>query len=251
MPIQLHHIKSKLATTYVLENTENTKPFVPDTALLCKKSFERMIFEHNILYIKPDGGRKSKGIFRIDRLKEQFILRHSETSNIRKYTNTSSLWNDVYNLTKRKKYVIQQGVDSNTSDNRPFDLRCHAVRIKGKWVVAGICARIGKQNGIVTTNYKGGNPTVIENLFTNYLHLSEEEQDELVKKLHFCILSTVNTISPLYPLNKEFAVDIGIDSNKNVWIYEVNIEPLIRRNFKLLDDKSIYERIRRLRSQAE
>ena len=118
-------------------------------------------------------------------------------------------------------------------------------------MVGGICARVGEPGNIVTTSHIGGTPTTLETLFTQLLDYNEEEQTQVIKGLHDCILKAVKVVSPIYPRNWEFAVDIGLDTEKQVWIYEVNNEPLIRGNFKLLPDKTLYKRIRSLREIAK
>ncbi|HBI02656.1 MAG TPA: hypothetical protein DDY49_01330, partial [Paenibacillaceae bacterium] len=148
-------------------------------------------------------------------------------------------------------YVIQQGIESVTKNKRHFDLRCHALRMDGEWIVGGICGRLGSKGNIITTSHEGGTPILIESVLKDHLHYSYEEAKNMLEGLHECILKTVKAISPMYPHHKEFAVDIGIDENKQIWIFEVNIEPLIRGNFKLLPDKTLYHRICTLRGYAK
>lgn len=253
MAIEKHHVKSKLAVAYVIENTPVVKEYLPETSLLFPVSFKGMLMNHDRVYLKPDGGHKSKGIIRIDHTQEgNYLLRiaRSEKQPVT-CSNVSQLWSEVHSLTRGKKYIIQQGIESVTKSNRHFDLRCHALRVDGEWIVGGICGRLGSEGNIITTSHEGGIPTSIESLFKDHLHYSYDGSKKMLTRLNDCILKTVKVVSPMYPHHKEFAVDIGIDEDKQIWIFEVNIEPLIRGNFKLLPDKTLYHRIRKLREYAK
>jgi YheC/D like ATP-grasp len=252
MPIRRYQVKSKSTVAYVLQSHPDTKGYLPATEILGRERFYRMVQTYKIVYLKPDGGRKSRGVLRVEQKHEgSYRLRKSEQRDEKQFTSLQALWSEVNRLTSGTRYIIQQGINSVTKDRRYFDLRCHALRIDGKWEVAGICARVGSPGNIVTTSHIGGTPTLMEKLFTDLLGYSKHEQKEVMEKLHDCILHAVKAVSPLYPKNWEFAVDIGLDTDQNVWIYEVNIEPAIRGNFRMLPDQTLYRKIKSLRKIAK
>ncbi|BCU81872.1 hypothetical protein JIR001_16550 [Polycladomyces abyssicola] len=249
MSIKKHHVKSKLAVAYQLIHTPKIAAHIPKTELLYKNSLKRMIKKYDKVYLKPDRGRKSRGVIRIERLKDdRFKIRYGSH---KKYADRKEIWEKVDSLTKDKKYIIQQAIDSVTKDRRHFDLRCHVLRIHGKWVVGGICGRLGAPGSIVTTSHLGGTPTPIYTLFTRHLKYSSKESIKMILQLKECALKTVKVVSQMYPNLKEFAVDMGIDRKKRIWIYEVNIEPLTKGNFKMLPDKTLYRKIQRMRKIAK
>ncbi|KEQ22695.1 YheC/YheD family protein [Paenibacillus tyrfis] len=249
MSIEKHHVKSKLAVAYQLIHTPEIARHIPETDLLDKYSLKRMMNKHVKVYLKPDRGRKSKGVIRLERGKDNRTAIRQDSH--LKYVDSKDLWAKVELLTRDKKYLIQQAIDSVTKEQRHFDLRCHVLRIDGKWKLAGICGRLGARGSVVTTSHSGGTPTLIETLFTQHLKYSQKEKSEMIRKLEKCAVRTVTYVSRMYPNLKEFAVDIGIDPKKRIWIYEVNIEPLIRGNFKRLPDKTLYRKIRRMRRNAK
>lgn len=73
----------------------------------------------------------------------------------------------------------------------------------------------------------------------------------MIQKLEECAIQAVNNVSRMYPNLKEFAVDMGIDTKSRIWIYEVNIEPLIRANFGMLPDRTLYRKIKKMRKLAK
>jgi glutathione synthase/RimK-type ligase-like ATP-grasp enzyme len=249
MSIKKHQVKSKLAVAYQLMHTPEVEGHIPETELLYENSFKRMMKKHGKVYIKPDRGRKSRGVMQVERLKDnRFKIRQGSDM---EYVDSHELWTKIKDLTRDKRYLIQQAIDSVTKDRRHFDLRCHVLRINGKWKIGGICGRLGKRGSVVTTSHAGGTPTLIKTLFTRHLRYSRRETSDMIQKVEKCVVKTVNNVSRMYPNLKEYAVDIGIDPKKRIWIYEVNIEPLIRGNFKLLPDKTLYRRIRYMRKTAK
>jgi glutathione synthase/RimK-type ligase-like ATP-grasp enzyme len=249
MSIKKHQVKSKLAVAYQLMHTPEVEGHIPETELLYENSFKRMMKKHGKVYIKPDRGRKSRGVMQVERLKDnRFKIRQGSDM---EYVDSHELWTKIKDLTRDRRYLIQQAIDSVTKDRRHFDLRCHVLRINGKWKIGGICGRLGKRGSVVTTSHAGGTPTLIKTLFTRHLRYSRRETSDMIQKVEKCVVKTVNNVSRMYPNLKEYAVDIGIDPKKRIWIYEVNIEPLIRGNFKLLPDKALYRRIRYMRKTAK
>jgi len=249
MPIESYQVKSKLAVAYMLSHLPETASHIPDTELLSESSFKRMTKKYDKVYLKPDRGRKSRGIVRIERIKHgEFKLKQETKTKVLK---AYELWPAVKRLTDDTKYLVQQAVNSVTKELRHFDLRCHALRIKGVWKVGGICGRLGASRSIVTTSHSGGTPTLLETLFTRHLKYTARERVQMIRRLNKIIIHTVNNTSRMYPDLKEFAVDIGIDTQKRIWIFEVNIEPLIRGNFKMLPDQTLYRKIKRMRRLAK
>lgn len=252
MPIGRHQVKSKSTVAYVLQCHPETNVYLPATEILSERTLLDMIQKYEKLYLKPDQGRKSRGIIRVERAgPSSYLLRRSNEENQQEFDRLTLLWSEVQKLTSDTRYIVQQGINSITKDSRYFDLRCHVLRVHGEWVIGGICARVGAPGNIVTTSHIGGTPTSLETLFTQLLDYSEEEQTQVIERLHDCILKAVKVVSPIYPRNWEFAVDIGLDTEKQVWIYEVNNEPLIRGNFGLLPNKTMYNKIRSLRKKAK
>ncbi|WP_239618248.1 YheC/YheD family protein [Cohnella mopanensis] len=241
-------MKSKLAVAYQLIHTPGVSRHIPDTELLRESAFYKMIRKHDKIYLKPDRGRKSRGVIRIEKLNyDLFKLREGTDKT---YVHSKDLWKKVNGMTEDSKYIIQRAVNSVTKDGRPFDLRCHSLRVNGRWKVGGICGRLGEKGSIVTTSHYGGTPTLLDTLFKRHLGLTYMERTRLNRKLERCVVKTVRQVSHMFPNLYEFAVDIGIDRHKRIWIYEVNIEPLIRGNFKLLPDQTLYRKIKRMREKA-
>ncbi|TJY42592.1 hypothetical protein E5161_06990 [Cohnella pontilimi] len=249
MALEQHHVKSKLAVAYQLTYTPGLSEYIPPTELFRESAFRRMIKKYDNLYLKPDRGRKSRGVYRIERDSGQrFKIRRGTHT---EYVHADDLWRKVRSLTGDDRYVIQKAVDSVTKDGRHFDLRCHALRIDGKWKAVGMCGRLGEKGSVVTTSHYGGTPTYLDTLFSRHLNYSRKEISDMKRRLEKCVVKTVSRVSQMYPNLKEYAVDIGVDRKKRIWIFEVNIEPAIEGNFGKLPDLSLYRKVKKLRKIAK
>lgn len=251
MTIRRRQIKSKATVFFVLQSHPETEGYLPLTKILGYDTLKSMLESYSKVYLKPDSGWRSEGVIQITNENGKYSLSRSDSEGKLQFSKFRNLWNAVKKTTSYTRHVIQQGIESVTEDNRSFDLRTHVLRVDGEWIVGGACVRLGPPGQFITSYHKGGKPISLDNLFNNYLHFSEEDQQQLVEQLHACILEIARKVSPVYPKNKEFGIDIGLDvEKKKLWLYEVNLEPQINVNFKLLSDKSLYKQIRSLRKKA-
>src|SRR6478609_7248349 len=110
MSIERHHVKSKLAVAYQLSHLPETAGHIPDTELFRESSLRRMMAKYDKVYLKPDRGRKSKGIIRIERLKDDEYKLRQETRTT--YVKFDDLYREVEKLTGDQRYLVQKAVNS-------------------------------------------------------------------------------------------------------------------------------------------
>jgi hypothetical protein len=121
-------------------------------------------------------------------------------------------------------------------------------RVNGKWIVAGMIGNIARPGGIITTESSGGTCTYVHDLLQDHLGFKHSQAIKTIDKLQSIASHATNTLSSMYPTWSEFGLDIGIDPNKNIWIFEINITPGALVFQKL--DKKIFRRILHLRKMA-
>ncbi|GAB7387595.1 hypothetical protein BSNK01_14320 [Bacillaceae bacterium] len=66
MPIKNYQIKSKATAAYLLQCDPETRMYLPATEILDQSTFRYMVQKYDTVYLKPDRGRKSMGIIRVD-----------------------------------------------------------------------------------------------------------------------------------------------------------------------------------------
>ncbi|WP_186670332.1 YheC/YheD family protein [Sporosarcina sp. BP05] len=199
-----------LIPTEIVKDTEHFFKFIA--------AFEKVVF-------KPIDGRKGKGIFFISKNVTGFQVRKDSAS-----TNYSRL--QLNDLIKSKlstgTFIIQPYIQSVTKSGQVFDFRLHVQKNgEGKWVITTIYPRIAPTGSIIANINNGG--------FTNYLNpfLQQEFKDEafnIRRTLEYFSLSLANHLDELQMCQfeeviDEIGVDIGLDENNKIWIYEVNWKP--------------------------
>lgn len=201
---------SYLIPTEVVKNADHFFKFL--------SAFEKVVF-------KPIDGRKGKGIFFILQEGGRFSVKGEETD--RMY-GKSQLNGFIKQKLSKETFIVQPYIKSVTKSGQVFDFRLHVQKNgDGEWVITTIYPRIAPQGSIIANINSGG--------YTNYLEpfLEQEFKDEafnIRKKLEFFSLSLAKHLDELQmekfgEMIDEIGVDVGMDEQQKLWIYEVNWRP--------------------------
>ncbi|MGE8205258.1 YheC/YheD family protein [Heyndrickxia sp. NPDC080065] len=199
-----------LIPTEIVKNTENFFKFID--------GFEKIVF-------KPIDGRKGKGIFFISKKDDYFEVK--KDSDIIAYSK-QQLNDFIHSMLSKGTFIIQPYIHSITKSGQVYDFRIHVQKNgEGKWVITTIYPRIAPKGSIIPNINNGG--------FTNYLDpfLQQEFKGEaynIRRTLEHFGLSLANhldeiQISHYEEVIDEIGIDIGLDDNRKIWIYEVNWRP--------------------------
>ncbi|MFS0687832.1 YheC/YheD family protein [Sporosarcina sp. 179-K 8C2 HS] len=201
---------SYLIPTEVVKNTNHFFKFL--------SAFEKVVF-------KPIDGRKGKGIFFIVQEEGRYSVKGEGTNRI---YGSSQLNGFIKQKLSKETFIVQPYIQSVTKTGQVFDFRLHVQKDgKGEWVITTIYPRIAPHGSIIANINSGG--------YTNYLDpfLEQEFKDEafnIRKKLEFFSLSLAKHLDELQmekfgEVIDEIGVDIGMDEQRKLWIYEVNWRP--------------------------
>jgi hypothetical protein len=148
----------------------------------------------------------------------------------------------------KKRYIVQQRIPLAKIDECPFDIRVMVQRKKNSpiWVVTGKLAKVAAKRFVIT-NY----PQEILQLETAMLRSSfDKPTDDILSIIDQVCLQTAEHIGNYYKDFRLMGLDIGLDSDANVWIIEANLSPSLTP-FKSLEDKTMYNNIlRHIRGRA-
>jgi hypothetical protein len=240
---------SKWENALLMRQDEYVAPHIPITHRLNEETLKQMLKFFPFVYLKPDNSCQGKGLMRVDRLENGHYELQARDDGTR---STHSSYSSLLQAIKRKKmnryYIVQQGINSKTLGGRMFDIRVHLMRIDGRWVVAGIVARVARKKGFVTNSYSGGKSKHVFPLLIEKLGYNEEEAHLVIDELTGLSLRATKRISSVYPKWPEFGLDIGIDQEGRLWIYEINIHPgtLVFKNL----GREEYRHILKMRKRA-
>lgn len=190
---------------------------------------KEMLEKHQFLYFKPTGGSLGNGIYR--------LTYHPSRGYFARYRNNGGnvllRFKTFASLMKMlrarhgsglSRYVVQQGIRLVEIDNCPIDFRFHMHKDgSNKWVVAGIGAKKAGR-GSVTTHIKNGG-----SLMTPEQALSRtfgDKAQEILGNAKQVAVRLSEAIERNYPHTLgELGLDIGIDRDANIWMFEANAKP--------------------------
>ncbi|MBU7592261.1 YheC/YheD family protein [Metabacillus halosaccharovorans] len=178
--------------------------------------------KHKKLVIKPIKGSGGKGIIFIEKITTNHfqIIYGNDNETLKK--NELPLYLDHLLVTTR--YIIQPFIKSTTKEGLVYDIRLHVQKNgKGEWETTLIYPRISANRKMISNISSGGFRGELQSF------LIEEFGDEYynMKRLleHFSIRFSQHFESLYHHKFDELGIDIGIDANQKLWIYEVNWRP--------------------------
>jgi hypothetical protein len=211
-----------------------TRPFSQETLAY-------MVARYPIVYLKPNDLQRSRGVLRLDR------YRVSTKFTSYKHANSAATYRRVKRLKLPRSYVVQQGIKSVTKYQQPFDIRVHIVRVQGTWYTVGAVVRIAPK-GMITTDCDRSTAHTVTDLCRNYLGYTIFQTRSIRRSLVKIATRVGMLMTRRRPRHTEYGIDVGIDSHRHLWIYEVNSLPaaVVLRSLS----ENLYYRLLAMRRQA-
>lgn len=226
IPFTTYAIGNKLKVfNRLMEDGEFNAYLIPSIRIDSLKTFKTFIKQYPKVVIKPVGGHKGEGIFYIEKDKSSYHVYQNETA---KTVSFLELQEFILTKIKQEDYLIQPYIKSITKNNLAYDFRLHTQKNgDGNWVITAIYPRIGKKGSIVTNINQGG--------YTNYADpfLKQEfgvDYKEIKTNLEDFCLRLAQKMDEIqekkfHETLDELGIDIGLDENKKIWLYEINWRP--------------------------
>ena len=190
---------------------------------------KELLEKHQFVYYKPTAGSLGSGIYRLTYSpKRGYFARYRRGGSnvLLRFSNFSSLMRMLNGRhgSALSRYVIQQGVRLVEIDGCPIDFRFHMHKNgKNEWIAAGIGAKKAGR-GSVTTHIKNGG-----SLMTPEQALGRafgDKADEVLEQAKKAAVRLSEAIERNYPHTLgELGLDIGIDKDGEVWMFEANAKP--------------------------
>lgn len=224
------------------------KEHIPHTKKLDNlETLDEMLKLHQIVYLKQMKGCKGKGIIKAEKTEEgyKFTYRLKGTITISDSQEAENFIKELNEGNKRGDYyIVQQSIIVKKYQERPFDFRVVMQKDKAKqWGSSGIIARFGKRKSIATNFLLSGYALPIHDALKKVFKMTEKEiflkEQEIVSICMEACRVLENTIGNYGDLG----IDVIMDSNKNVWVLEIN--KLHDHKFPLysINDTEMYHRI--------
>jgi len=188
--------------------------------------FHNFMNYYKKVVFKPIDGRKGKGIYFITKAgTKHFEVRKDST-------NTTYSKPQLDTLLKEQlasgPFIMQPYIQSMTKSGQVYDFRLHVQKNgEGKWVVTTVYPRIAPNGSIIPNINNGG--------FTNYLDpfLEQEFKEEaynIRRMLEHFSLALAHHLDEIQmekfgEVIDEIGIDVGLDQQQKIWMYEVNWRP--------------------------
>ncbi|WP_127585237.1 YheC/YheD family endospore coat-associated protein [Paenibacillus koleovorans] len=209
--------EDKEANKHVPESHNNPSP----------DRIREMLEKHRFVYLKPTAGSLGIGIYRLTyHPKRGYFVRFRRGGKnvLFRFNNTSGLFKLLNGNGRMRNYVVQQGIRLIEIDACPIDFRFHLNKNgNNQWVVAGIGAKkAGK--GSVTTHVKNGGQVMTPEYVLDRVFGAKAEG--ILEDAKQSAIKLAESIEKHGRRNLgELGLDIGIDQNERVWMFEANSKP--------------------------
>ena len=175
-------------------------------------------YENTVL--KPDTGSHGQNIFNIKHRESDYEVYDQSYLH---YLDSAKL-DQFVRMSLGKGYIFQQFVDSSTTEGHPFHLRTHVMKVgAGEWKVAFVQPFVA-----VSTYRKVTNHAQTLRLSTKWdwflnMEYGEAPGQQMDRRVRQLAIETAIHLEQRLGRNfPEIAIDLGVDKQRNIWIFEAN-----------------------------
>lgn len=229
---------------------------VPASSVFSKSSLYQFVTSYPEVFLKPQNNSRGQGIIKIisNHDRKRFIFACADVKPLRWIKCTS--FHDLYlkllrHVSQPKYYLLQQGIELAQFKGRIFDLRTQVQKNgEGDWTLTGIGVRIAAPDRFVTHIPNGGKAASFEDVINHVF--SKEKNRNLVGKIKDNLQIICRIVPQVLEKNLKInlailSLDIGIDKDGNLYIFEINSKPasfdeeeIRKRHLELLTDYFIF-----------
>lgn len=211
----------------LLQKEKTAAAFLPKTELF--RSFEQVeyflsMYKH--VYMKPIHGSLGRNIYQIfySTTSSCYYCRYrkDERNILRKYHSLEALINHVMAGQNIKNFIVQQGISLLRIEGQPMDFRIHTNKNRfGAWRMSAIVAKIAGEGSMTTHMNTGGKIQLLQEIFPDVT-----ERIQITNQLTQTALQLSSLLDQCMDGNiGEIGFDIGLDTEKNIWLFEANSKP--------------------------
>lgn len=226
IPFTSFSIGSKLT---VFKNLQKYNEFMQNIPPTCQISSIEDFFSFAKTYedivIKPSSGHHGIDLLFIKKRNNLYEIQSEDETVILDYKKTSRFINERIS---KQLYIAQKYINCRTTSGQPYDFRLHVQKdIEGKWIITSIYPRISLSDSIVCNVSNKGCSTKLKTFLKtefgeDFLAVNEQlEEFALRLAAHMDKIQKEQSSQEL----DELGIDVGLDRNRHMWIYEVNWRP--------------------------
>jgi len=224
--------------------------YLPETRWCSSKSLIELLNKYQMIYLKPNDNTGGNGIIRVTLIDKDACLISNENNS--KKVDLSNLVSVLKQLIpSTSKYIVQQGIDIATYNNRPFDMRIVLNRVLKIWRATLTSAKVATTSEAIVTNVaKGAEDYLLHSILQQYDQSKEPMATfrDIIDLSHQ-IAQTLGSQLPLLTIG----LDLALDKSGRLWFIEANEKPECRRCKLVNDEASVrkYEMAKSLMQRSQ
>jgi hypothetical protein len=210
-----------------LLNDPSTVDLTPQTQRMQSAAvMERFCRKHDLVFFKPAGGSLGMGIYRVERGKDHYSVRYRRGKEhvTRTFNSAEQLYAFIKTSNPRSTYMMQQGIRLRRYQGNITDFRVHLHKNgAGLWEAVGIGGKVAGKTAVTTHVHNGGRvvdgEVILAAWYGDDAPLMRERLVEV--SLRVCRVLERHLNGP----TGELGLDVGIDEQGHVWVFEGNAKP--------------------------
>lgn len=210
----------KWETFQALRSSKKTAGYFPKTTLLSSSKLAKYLKKYKYCFVKSNYGRGGRQVFRIEKAGKYYLCKKGgsviESWKFNKLKNVCTFLHK--NL--GEFLILQQGISLAEINRSPFDMRILLQKNTScDWIISALNFRIAKPGAIVT-NFAAGSRDVFIFPGEDLIH------DGLSwNRLELFTLQTVKAMETFFGSIGEVGLDVGLDREGKLWLFEANSRP--------------------------
>ncbi|WHY02041.1 YheC/YheD family protein [Neobacillus sp. DY30] len=194
---------------------------IPSTTLNMPEELISFLKNQPRAVIKPLSGNHGKKVFFIEKTQQQYKVTE-EFNTI--YMNEKELNKYFQPIITGKKFLMQPFIECKTKNGLTYDFRLHVQKNgDGKWEINLIYPRISGNAKMISNISSGGYRGELASFLKDEFG---DDSKKVKESLEVFALTFSAHFDTLYEHSfDELGIDVGIDVNQRLWMFEVNWRP--------------------------
>lgn len=188
---------------------------------------QSMLRTYPVLYLKPIHGSEGRGIIRLLRNTQGYIMDQTTLSSYDRqhFKKLSKMVKYLSPKLRKKTYLIQQGIDFIEWNGATIDFRALLQKNRfGNWKIISLIARMGNPRTFVSNLAQGGKlesaAKLLKQMKAQFSNLPN------AKEMKTAAVEIANFLDAGLDGNYgELGIDLGVDTTGRIWLIEVNSKP--------------------------
>ncbi|MGZ4123322.1 MAG: YheC/YheD family endospore coat-associated protein [Tumebacillaceae bacterium] len=230
IPFTSHSIGDKV-TVYekVQKGNQYTQYLIPYQEVRRASQVLRFVDKNPKTILKPVWGHQGIGVVYIEKRASGYLVLEKDRSVV---YDEQELTEFVTQRLNEVVHVVQKFIICRTKTGAPYDFRLHVQKNgDGQWVITTIYPRVAPSGSLIANISNGG----YTNTFQAFLMQEFGDQYFNVKRMleRFALVFAAHMDEVYGESFDELGIDIGLDEDQKIWLFEVNWKPGVPITFYL------------------